>query len=129
MALIVLDASVVIGHLDPADAHHEAAVTALLSHAADDLRLPASAYSETLVGPARKGRAHEAREKIKALSILIEPLTEEMAERASALRAKHRALRLPDALVLACGDALSADLVLTTDHRWSRWSKRAHAFG
>ena len=53
MALIVLDASVVIAHLDPSDAHHSEATALLLEHADDDLRLPASAYAETLVDPAR----------------------------------------------------------------------------
>jgi hypothetical protein len=32
--------------------------------------------------------------------------------------------RLPDALVLAYAEALDADVVLTTDRRWSRASAR-----
>ena len=40
------------------------------------------------------------------------------------LRAAHRALRLPDALVLATGDVMEADVVLTCDARWGAWSER-----
>ena len=129
MALIVLDASVVIGHLDPADAHHRAATEALDSHAFDDLHLPASAYAEALVDPMRKGRLEAARKKIAALLLTIDPLTETMAERTAALRATHAGLRLPDALVLACADELGAHQVLTADHRWAAWSQRARTIG
>ncbi len=123
MALIVLDASVVIAHLDPADPHHEAAVAALADHAAEDVRLPASAYAEALVDPARKGRADVARDKIRALLLGIEPIGEAIAERTAVLRADNPSLRLPDALVIACGEELGADAVLTTDRRWKRFGR------
>src|SRR6202011_1820083 len=45
VALIVLDASVLIALLDPNDALHTAARAALARHAGDDLKLPASAYA------------------------------------------------------------------------------------
>lgn len=124
MALIVLDASVVIAHLDPADAHHAAARAALRAHEADDLRLPASAYAEALVEPAGKGRAAPARDAIRRLVLHIEPIGEAIAERAAALRAEHPTLRLPDALVVACGQAIGAEAVLTADRRWRRVSDR-----
>ena len=120
MALIVLDASVVIAHLDADDALHERARTALTEHADDDLRLPASAYAECLVDPARRGRADEAQEKIRLLGLEIVPLDDQTAERAAALRARVRSLRLPDALVVATAEALDADVVLTGDDRWRR---------
>jgi predicted nucleic acid-binding protein len=59
------------------------------------------------------------------LPIRIHPVDGQIAERAAALRAK-RHVRLPDALVLATGDALDADVVLTADHRWKRLSPRVH---
>ena len=58
MALTILDAGVVIGILDGNDPHHEAsraAVAAALTRG-DELAIPASAYAECLVGPARQGR-------------------------------------------------------------------------
>jgi predicted nucleic acid-binding protein len=123
VALIVLDASVAIAHLDPDDALHASATTALLAHAADDLRLPASAYAESLVDPARKGRLDEARNALAALQFQIVPIDRLLAERAASLRAHERGLRLPDALVLACGELLDADVILTADRRWRRFER------
>jgi predicted nucleic acid-binding protein len=123
VALIVLDASVVIAHLDPADAHHERATALLLEHADDDLRLPASAYAETLVDPAHSGRLDAVRDAIDSLGLRIEPIDKTIADRAASLRARRRALRLPDALVLACGEVLEADTIVTADRRWRRFDR------
>ena len=123
MALIVLDAGVVIAHLDPADAQHERATAVLLQHADDDLRLPASAYAETLVDPARSGRLDEVRAAIDSLGLRIEPIDKAIADRAASLSARRRALRLPDALVLACGEVLEADTIVTADRRWRRFER------
>jgi len=123
VALIVLDTSVVIAHLDPDDAHHERATAVLLEHADDDLRLPASAYAETLVDPGRSGRLDEVRNAIDQLGLRIEPIGKEIAERAASLRARTRGPRLPDALVLACGEVLEADAIVTADRRWRRFER------
>jgi predicted nucleic acid-binding protein len=129
VALIVFDASVVIAHRDRNDVHHMAAEKALAAVVADDLRLPASAYSEVLVGPTSRGRAQRVREEIQALALRVEPITEEIAERAAALRARHRGLRLPDALVLGCAEVLGADAVVTADRGWRRYSRRISVIG
>jgi predicted nucleic acid-binding protein len=118
VALIVLDASVLIALLDPNDALHTAARAALARHAGDDLKLPASAYAESLVGPARRGRLAAAKQAIDALLLDIVPITGQVAEEAAALRAQHPSLRLPDALVVATGSVLGAAVVLTGDARW-----------
>jgi len=118
VALIVLDASVLIALLDPNDALHTAARAALARHAGDDLKLPASAYAESLLGPARRGRLAEATQAIVALLLDIVPITGEVAEEAAELRARHPSLRLPDALVVATGSVLGAAVVLTGDARW-----------
>jgi predicted nucleic acid-binding protein len=123
MALTILDAGVVIGHLDPADPHHAAAAASLAEHAGDDLRLPASAYAEALVGAYASGRADEVRNKIAALEIRVEPVDAGVAEQVAELRWQHRSLRLPDALVLATAEAVDADTVLTTDRRWRRFAR------
>lgn len=124
MALIILDASVVIAHLNPADALHARAVSAFTAVASEVLLLPASALAETLVAPARRGRLADARAAIDAMMIRIAPLTDAVAERAAGLRAAHRALRLPDALVIATGEHLDAESILTADRRWARVSSR-----
>jgi PIN domain nuclease of toxin-antitoxin system len=125
VAVVVLDASVVIAFLDANDTHHAIAVEALGALMASDAVLPASAYAEVLVEPWRRG-AHvvaQVRTFTADFGIRIEPLTAEVAERAARLRAQHRSLRLPDALVLATAEALDAH-VLTSDRTWARLSRR-----
>lgn len=127
MAVIVLDASVVIAFLDSSDAHHASAVAALAAHQSEQLVLPASTYAEILVGPYRRGpEAVTIVDRFIAdLAIRVIPITEQIARHAAALRSQHAALRLPDALVLATGDLLEASIVLTADAAWPRWHARA----
>jgi len=125
VALIVLDASVLIAVLDGDDAHHRAARAALEAHADDDLRAPAHTLAEALVHPARAGRDREVRGLIAALEIVIDPIDEEIAVAAARLRAKHgSSLRMPDALVLAYANVRKAKKVLTADAQWAQWSSR-----
>lgn len=125
MAVVVLDASVVIAFLDANDSHHTRAVSALNAALASDAVLPASAYAEVLVEPWRRGAdtVAQVRKFVADFGIRIEPLTADVAERAARLRARQRGLRLPDALVLATGDVLDAH-VLTCDRAWARVSRR-----
>jgi predicted nucleic acid-binding protein len=118
VALTVLDASVLVALLDPADPRHAAATAALRRHAGDDLRVPASAYAECLTGPASHGRLAGAKRAIRSLVVEIVPLTEYVAEEAADLRARHPALRLADALVVATAGVLDADVILTGDPGW-----------
>jgi predicted nucleic acid-binding protein len=118
MALIVVDASVLIALLDPADARHAASADALRRHAGDDLQVPASAYAESLVGPARRGRLEPARRAVTALLADIVPLSGHIAEAAAELIGRHPGLRLADALVVATGVVLDADVILTCDAAW-----------
>jgi PIN domain nuclease of toxin-antitoxin system len=126
VAVAVLDASIMIGFLDASDPHHRATIDALSARRTDSLVLPASAYAEVLVEPARRGAAAVAvvDEAITELGMRIEPLTRQIASHAARLRAAHRSLALPDALVLATGDVLDAT-VLTADRTWPRLSRRA----
>ncbi len=123
MGLTLLDAGVIIGVLDGSDPHHASARAALSAalERGDALAVPASAYAEAQVGPARRGR--EAMRRLDAfladLSIEVEPITRQVAGRAAQLRARHGPrLRLRDALVLATALHLKAERVLTTDARW-----------
>ena len=122
MGLIVVDAGVLIGFLDSNDAHHEAADEVL--HEAiertDRLVLPASAYADILVGPARRGATAvtTAREMTERVPIEVLPLDAAIAEAAARLRAAHKSLKLPDALVIATADVVEADQLVTTDRGW-----------
>jgi predicted nucleic acid-binding protein len=112
VAALILDASVLIGLLDTADAHHEQAVKHVdeADTAGTALLTPASAYSEVLVAFARAGRIAEARYAIGAMGITVIEMTQQIAERAAEIRAQHERLRLPDAIVLATARELGAEL-------------------
>jgi predicted nucleic acid-binding protein len=45
-------------------------------------------------------------------------LDEEIATRAAVLCARHRTLKLPDALVIATAESIGADRLITTDRKW-----------
>lgn len=122
MALIHLDAGVLIGFLDGDDAHHPSAravITEALERS-DRLAMAASALAECLVGPARRGDdaidlVHELRRRLPIDIVDLDPA---IATAAARLRAQHKALRLPDALVIATAAASNADRLVTTDRRW-----------
>jgi predicted nucleic acid-binding protein len=118
---LILDASVLIGLLDVADAHHSRAVDVVESgdRAGRRLLTPANAHSEALVAFARAGRLGEAREALAAMGLTVVPLTPTMAELAAELRASHERLRLPDATVVACARELGGEL-LSYDRRLMR---------
>jgi len=124
VALIVLDASLVIALLDPADKLHPASLRAFERVAGEDLAIPASALAETLVIPSRAGKLDEARAKIHLLNLRVAGVEESIAIEAARLRGRHRRLRLPDALVIATGEVLEADSILTGDRSWARVSRR-----
>lgn len=122
MALIHLDAGVVIGVLDADDAHHavsRAAVSDALDRA-DRLAMAASALAECLVSPARRGEAAMGRvhDLCRRLPIEVVDLDAEIATAAARVRAAHCSLRLPDALVIATASVSGADRLITTDRRW-----------
>lgn len=122
MGLTHLDAGVIIGFLDGDDSHHETS-RAALSHAlkqGDQLFIAASALAECLVGPARRSaKAVElVRSAVHRLPVAVVDLDEEIATQAAILRARHRTLKLPDALVIASAATSGADQLITTDRRW-----------
>jgi predicted nucleic acid-binding protein len=55
---------------------------------------------------------------IDQLPIGIVALDVAIATAAARLRARHRSLRLPDALVIATAAEAAADLLVTTDQGW-----------
>lgn len=122
MGLTVIDAGVLIGFLDRNDAHHDKARRALgeALDRNDRLVLPASALAEALVGPSRRGAGavSTVRQVIERVPIAIAPLDQDIAAAAAELRAHHRSVKLPDALVIATAVTLDADLLVTTDRNW-----------
>ena len=116
--LIVLDASVAIAALAAADPHHQAASTALASLTDTDLVIAATSRAEILVGPSHAGAAALAAARAFVDGCETVPVTAPIADQAAALKARHRALSLPDAIALVVGRLIDADTVWTFDRRW-----------
>ena len=119
MGLALLDTSIVIGALNRDDALHEVASSAVRAernrHA---LAISALTYAEILLGPLQaRGRAVEVVERFAA-QVRIAELTPAIARLAAEFRAS-RGLKLPDAVIVATGLRLEADVILTADTRWN----------
>jgi predicted nucleic acid-binding protein len=100
---VVLDADVVIGALDAADAHHAEARERFLAWRADGTNrlLALVNLTEVLIGPSAEPiLVHKAREAIAALGIAIHVPTEATGVEAARLRGRHP-ISLPDAYALA----------------------------
>jgi predicted nucleic acid-binding protein len=116
--LIVLDASVGIAALSADDGHHPAAARALMSATDAELVLAATSRAEILVGPSAAGGAPLAAARDFVDGCETVPVTASIADDAAVLRARHRALSIPDAIALVVATLIDADAVWTFDRRW-----------
>ena len=125
MGLALLDSSIVIGALNRDDAIHEAAVRAVRAERdRNALAISALTYAEILVGPLRAGGWAVAVVERFAAQMRIVDLSPDIARLAAELRAA-RGLKLPDAVIVATGLRLGADVILTADARWKGIEKVA----
>ena len=69
--MIALDASVLIGHLTPHDAHHAAATDILLNAAPGSTLVHPLTLAEVLVGGVRVGRGQALRDDLEAAGIRL----------------------------------------------------------
>lgn len=97
--MIVLDASILIAHLDRRDAHHSRAVLLLKGAGAEPLGASQVTLAETMVSPARAGRLDEAKAVLSRLGVEELGLGDEGAGTLAELRAET-GLKLPDCCVL-----------------------------
>lgn len=128
MASVALDADVLIAFLDPGDAQHERAVTELRAKVAagEDLLVGATVYAEVMVRPLERATGEKVDEFLAAAKVTVVDVDRPLARRAAHLRARHRSLRLGDALSLAVALAHGAQL-LTFDRRLRRVAERERA--
>jgi predicted nucleic acid-binding protein len=121
VARVALDADVVIAFLDAGDDQHAYAVDLLRPRlaAGEEILIGASVYAEVMVRPLARGTGGTVDEFIDAIGATVLAIDRELARRAAGLRARHRSLRLPDALSLATALVAGADLV-TLDQRLRR---------
>ncbi len=107
--MIVLDASVLVAHLSPLDAHHAAATQLLLDTADTSLMVHPITLAEVLVGGAKVGRGAEMLADLKAAGITLAPRDDDEPLRLAELRATT-GLKLPDCCVLDSAQANAAQL-------------------
>lgn len=117
--MIVVDAGVLIAHLDERDAQHVRAAKRLLEWAEHPLGCSPLTLAEVLVGPARHGRLDAARNAIEELGVHEIALAANAAFRLASLRAET-GLKLPDCCVLLAAEDATAAAVLTFDDRLAR---------
>jgi predicted nucleic acid-binding protein len=116
--VIVLDACVLIAHLDNNDAHHEAAHSLLSELAGQPKQINVLTLAEVLVAPARAGRRRAAQEILERLHIGIAALPADSAGNLAELRAAS-GLKMPDCCTLLTAEHSAADLA-TFDDRLRR---------
>jgi predicted nucleic acid-binding protein len=121
--VIVVDASVLIAHLDENDALHDRAVDALIASAEQPLGCSPITLAEVLVGPAHADRLPDARAAVADLGIVEIALGDDAAARLAMLRAET-ALKMPDCCVLLATEDAPADAILTFDDRLARAAER-----
>lgn len=115
--LTVLDASILLAHLDDSDPHADAAQTILAD--ADQLAASTITLAEVLVGAARAGRLDEQLQALADLNIKEVAIDRGAAAQLARLRA-DTGLRMPDCCVLHTAIATSADALATRDQPLAR---------
>jgi predicted nucleic acid-binding protein len=121
VARVALDADVVIAFVDAGDDQHQRAVDLLRPRlgAGAEIVIGASVYAEVMVRPLARGTGAKVDEFLDAIGATVLAIDRELARRAAGLRARHRSLRLPDAMSLATALTAGAEL-LTLDQRLRR---------
>lgn len=117
---VVLDAGVLIGLLNPHDAHHAAATRVF--RAGFRFWVHPLNLGEALITPERAGRGFEAYEDLRRAGVAPAELGDDEPMVVARIRAKH-GLRMPDACALAT--AVYNDLPLITfDKRLAAEAKK-----
>lgn len=120
--VIILDACVLIAHLDRSDDHHERADRLLLDLADHELGASTLTLAEVFVGPARSGRLHVAASAVRALGVRDIAPGPDAAARLAEFRAQT-GLKLPDCCVLLAAEDEGAPGIGTFDEGLGRTAK------
>lgn len=97
--MIVLDASVLIAHLDGGDRHHAETEMLLEERSSEPLGASSITLAETLASPARAGRLADAEAVLKRLGVNELGFGKNIPGRLAQLRAEV-GLKMPDCCVL-----------------------------
>ena len=119
---IVVDANVAIAVLDSRHPFHRVAIRRCLT--ADGVVILNITRAEALVHPSRLQQLDEADEVLDQLGFRTEPLTNDVAGQARALRADYgnRSFPMVDAVVVAFGVVHRCPIV-TCDQKWPEISE------
>lgn len=110
---MILDASVVIGLLDPSDAHHRRAVALVVDAAEEARRMPLVTMAESLVRHTRAGRGRQAAARLTELGIIGDA---DVGDAPYLARVRSETgLRMPDCLVLAAAERAGERLATFDD--------------
>jgi predicted nucleic acid-binding protein len=115
---VVLDSAAIVAFLDGDDALHVAAEKAIRElMPRHQFYASAVTFSEVLTGAFRSHHDEQVvRGFFEELVAEVLPVEKGTAERAARLRADHKSLRMPDALILAGADSRpEVDVILTGD--------------
>jgi predicted nucleic acid-binding protein len=112
--VILLDASVLIGHFEPADAHHAQATALLTAHLTDSFAASVITLAEVYAGAARSGQAQHLNELLEQLRIEELDLPAGVALRLGELRAATN-LKMPDCCVLYTAEHHNAAIATFDD--------------
>lgn len=122
--MITLDASVVIAHLQPRDAHHHAATAYLREHADQPLLIHSLNLAEVLIGGVKAGRGQELLNDLHAIGLRVADQRDGEPLRLAALRVET-GLKLPDCCAL--DTALTSESTLATfDERLADAARTRH---
>jgi predicted nucleic acid-binding protein len=105
--VIVLDASVLIGHFEPADAHHTDATALLKAHAQKSFAASVITLAEVYVGAARAGAVDQLHQLLARLRVESLDIPAGAGRRLGELRATTK-LKLPDCCVLYTAEHYTA---------------------
>lgn len=122
--MMVLDASILIAHLDGKDPHHEEASRLLIASAGEPLAASPITLAEVLVGPVRSGLMDRAMAALRELDVARIDLGEDAPQRLAELRAST-GLKLPDCCVLLTAEQVQG-AIATGD---ARMAAAAHRLG
>lgn len=116
--LAVIDAGALIALCDPADPHHEWAVSVFAETGNYELVMSPLTMAEVMVYPARERSLDRFLKGIKGLGVSIPPIQSSDAEQLAEFRVNSK-LKMPDVVVLQLAKSLDA-AVITTDRQVGR---------
>jgi predicted nucleic acid-binding protein len=115
--MIILDASVLIGHFEATDHHHTRATELLIKYHHHEFAASTITLAEFYVGAARAGQAEAARRALTELHVEAQGVNPDAGWRLAELRAQTN-LKLPDCCVLYTAEQHTAPIA-TFDARLS----------